>query len=262
MPSAFSLAASSPFASLSSGLLGPPSVVHPWAVHGLGTESLGSRPSGGKRASPDPSGASRGASSPAPPAAAASNAVAASITLVATSSRSLRFTVCVPGGEGGAQSGDAPCAISKAVAAETAAAALAAGVAALEAEVTASSSGAAPDTPDPPLPAPPPEEPAPPQPALAPPLPPEPLKSEAATDGSEATAASSLIRIGSRVRTAYGDVGTVRYRGRPHFKEGEWVGLELDRTKGKNDGEVRGVRYFRWRASPPRPSCPARARRP
>lgn len=55
----------------------------------------------------------------------------------------------------------------------------------------------------------------------------------------------SDIRIGCRVRTVFGDVGTVRYRGTTHFKEGEWVGLELDRPKGKNDGEVRGVRYFR-----------------
>jgi len=64
----------------------------------------------------------------------------------------------------------------------------------------------------------------------------------------EGTASSDAIRIGSRVSTAYGDLGTVRYRGSTHFKEGEWVGVELDKPKGKNDGEVRGVRYFSCRA--------------
>ena len=63
---------------------------------------------------------------------------------------------------------------------------------------------------------------------------------------------SSNITHGHLMRAhlhVYGDTGTVRYRGSTHFKEGEWVGLELDRAKGKNDGEVRGVRYFRCAAT-------------
>ena len=56
-----------------------------------------------------------------------------------------------------------------------------------------------------------------------------------------------MITVGSRMRTLYGDAGIVRYVGETHFKKGEWVGLELDRPKGKNDGEVRGLRYFSCR---------------
>ncbi|CAN0152246.1 unnamed protein product, partial [Discosporangium mesarthrocarpum] len=36
----------------------------------------------------------------------------------------------------------------------------------------------------------------------------------------------------------------VSYIGHPKFAEGMWVGVELDEQKGRNDGTVRGLRYF------------------
>lgn len=38
-------------------------------------------------------------------------------------------------------------------------------------------------------------------------------------------------------------VGTVRYMGFTEFAPGEWVGVELDDPRGKNDGSVAGTRY-------------------
>ena len=40
-------------------------------------------------------------------------------------------------------------------------------------------------------------------------------------------------------------LGVLKYIGRTHFAEGEWCGIVLDEACGKNDGCVRGVRYFR-----------------
>lgn len=39
-------------------------------------------------------------------------------------------------------------------------------------------------------------------------------------------------------------VGTLRYIGTVHFANGIWCGIELDEPVGKNNGEVKGVRYF------------------
>ena len=44
-----------------------------------------------------------------------------------------------------------------------------------------------------------------------------------------------------------GQPGAGRYTGMAHFAPGEWVGVCLDEPIGKNDGTVRGMRYFKCR---------------
>lgn len=44
-----------------------------------------------------------------------------------------------------------------------------------------------------------------------------------------------------------GDEATVRYVGQTSFSEGEWVGVEMQYPKGKNNGTVQGVKYFECR---------------
>ncbi|GBG34455.1 Protein phosphatase, putative [Hondaea fermentalgiana] len=39
--------------------------------------------------------------------------------------------------------------------------------------------------------------------------------------------------------------GVVRFFGATSFKAGNWVGVELERADGKNDGSVNGVKYFK-----------------
>lgn len=39
--------------------------------------------------------------------------------------------------------------------------------------------------------------------------------------------------------------GTVKYLGRIEGKHGEWVGIELDRPVGSNDGSYLGIQYFK-----------------
>lgn len=64
---------------------------------------------------------------------------------------------------------------------------------------------------------------------------------------SLASAASQVInyKIGDRViiKSNQGSkVGTVRYFGTTEFANGEWVGVELEEPRGKNDGSVNGKR--------------------
>jgi dynactin 1 len=52
------------------------------------------------------------------------------------------------------------------------------------------------------------------------------------------------LRVGQRVRLPNGSLASVRFLGATDFKEGEWLGLELDEPAGKNNGSVGGVSYF------------------
>lgn len=53
------------------------------------------------------------------------------------------------------------------------------------------------------------------------------------------------LSIGSRVKISGDRQGTVRYLGPAHFADGEWVGVELDKPEGRNNGIVRSKRYFK-----------------
>ena len=50
--------------------------------------------------------------------------------------------------------------------------------------------------------------------------------------------------MGHIVRLQDGTCGIIRFAGQPHFAPGDWVGVELETSTGKNDGSVQGERYF------------------
>ncbi|KAI9871391.1 MAG: hypothetical protein M1823_008461, partial [Watsoniomyces obsoletus] len=56
-------------------------------------------------------------------------------------------------------------------------------------------------------------------------------------------------KVGQTVETQDGRQGVVRYAGPLHIAAGDWLGLELSDDSGKNDGSVKGERYFQC---PPR----------
>lgn len=54
----------------------------------------------------------------------------------------------------------------------------------------------------------------------------------------------SEFAVGQIVRVTNGQHGVVRFIGQTHFAAGDWVGIELEDSSGKNDGSVQGERYF------------------
>ncbi|KAK7905239.1 hypothetical protein WMY93_017846 [Mugilogobius chulae] len=54
----------------------------------------------------------------------------------------------------------------------------------------------------------------------------------------------SEVHLGDRVLVVGQRTGVVQYCGETSFAPGLWLGIELDKPSGKNDGSVGGVRYF------------------
>ncbi|XP_030761561.1 dynactin subunit 1 isoform X2 [Sitophilus oryzae] len=57
---------------------------------------------------------------------------------------------------------------------------------------------------------------------------------------------SDVIKVGRRVDVpSKGVQGVIAFIGKTNFASGKWIGLILDEPKGKNDGNVQGVQYFK-----------------
>ncbi|KAK3675058.1 hypothetical protein LTR78_004992 [Recurvomyces mirabilis] len=54
----------------------------------------------------------------------------------------------------------------------------------------------------------------------------------------------SQLSVGQRIQLADNRIATIRFAGATHFQTGDWIGVELDEPSGKNDGSVKGERYF------------------
>ncbi|XP_041827242.1 CAP-Gly domain-containing linker protein 4-like isoform X2 [Melanotaenia boesemani] len=62
--------------------------------------------------------------------------------------------------------------------------------------------------------------------------------------GSSSLCEGSDVRLGERVLVVGQRTGVVKFCGKTSFAPGIWLGIELDKPSGKNDGSVGGVRYF------------------
>jgi len=49
---------------------------------------------------------------------------------------------------------------------------------------------------------------------------------------------------GQRIIAGQFGKGTIRFVGSINQKQGTWIGIQLDKADGKNDGSVQGVHYF------------------
>ncbi|XP_071327235.1 CAP-Gly domain-containing linker protein 4 isoform X4 [Trachinotus anak] len=61
---------------------------------------------------------------------------------------------------------------------------------------------------------------------------------------SSSVCEGSEVRLGERVLVVGQRTGVVQFYGTTSFAPGLWLGIELDKPSGKNDGSVGGVRYF------------------
>ncbi|CAH0482655.1 unnamed protein product [Peronospora belbahrii] len=52
------------------------------------------------------------------------------------------------------------------------------------------------------------------------------------------------LQVGAQVTFGAGKTGIVRFIGETEFASGEWVGIELEKPEGKNNGELNGRVYF------------------
>ena len=52
------------------------------------------------------------------------------------------------------------------------------------------------------------------------------------------------LSVGQKIELNDGRIAIVRFAGTTSFQTGEWVGIELEEATGKNDGFVKGERYF------------------
>lgn len=57
---------------------------------------------------------------------------------------------------------------------------------------------------------------------------------------------SEPLKTGVRVElTGKGVQGVVAFIGKTQFAPGDWIGIILDEPKGKNNGSVQAVEYFK-----------------
>ena len=72
-----------------------------------------------------------------------------------------------------------------------------------------------------------------------------PSKSASNTSDTNSGGKKGTIKVGDIVRLAGGDKATVAYVGSVDYANGEFVGVVMhNKSKGKNDGSVKGKRYF------------------
>jgi len=55
--------------------------------------------------------------------------------------------------------------------------------------------------------------------------------------------ATANLQVGARCEIN-GSWGVIRFIGVTSFSSGRWVGVEVDEPNGKNDGSVKGKKYF------------------